>query len=360
VGSGWGLTGGPITTTGNLSLSTANPALPCDSPVNMTLSPSVGSSALTLTVLGNNGSTPSATNPVLVCFRDTTLGSGDPVWVAITSALSITVPSGATLGVGNGVPFRVWLFGQNNAGTVVLGVALCSKVPVTYGCEFWEQALISGVGISSGSTTPGQLYTSTSTTSLEGRILGWVSFEAGLATAGAYTSLASTVTQVVSAGSPRPGHVTPLTRQQNGGAANTTNTYTPSNTAPAPANGGALYSTAVGLASASDLLHVRSQLLMSSSGASSLFSYLYNGTTTLTVSACSTPGSGTSTVCPLDLYLQPGGNSVTYSLYYTGGTGTTYVNQSGAGSTYGGVNNSYIQFDEIMGANDNTELEATG
>jgi hypothetical protein len=56
-----------------------------DTAINLQLNASVASNILTVAVKGNNGSDPSASNPVLVAFRDATVANGDPVWVAITS-----------------------------------------------------------------------------------------------------------------------------------------------------------------------------------------------------------------------------------------------------------------------------------
>lgn len=65
---------------------------------NLKLEFSVGSSALTATVKTRAGATPSADDPVLVCMRSATAGSGDHTLRKITAALSLTISSGSTLG----------------------------------------------------------------------------------------------------------------------------------------------------------------------------------------------------------------------------------------------------------------------
>jgi hypothetical protein len=100
----------------------ANSALSFTEPYNLQCSASVGSNALTVSVLTANGSTPSATSPVLVPVRDVTIANGDPVIVSVTGTLSITVPSGATVGTVSGQASRLWVGLFPNAGTPVLGV----------------------------------------------------------------------------------------------------------------------------------------------------------------------------------------------------------------------------------------------
>src|SRR5262249_14173153 len=91
-----------------------------DEPINLQLNASVASNILTVAVKGNNGSDPSNSNPVLIPFRDSTIANGDPVWRAVTAALSInTAAIGATLGApGSSTPFRLWIVAVDNAGSV--------------------------------------------------------------------------------------------------------------------------------------------------------------------------------------------------------------------------------------------------
>jgi hypothetical protein len=88
-------------------------------PLNFELSRSVGSNALTVSVKTAAGTDPSATDPVHVPFRS---GEGGIVWRTITSALSMTVSSGSTLGHSSGLKQYIYVY-FINAGTVELAVS---------------------------------------------------------------------------------------------------------------------------------------------------------------------------------------------------------------------------------------------
>lgn len=121
-------------------------------------------------------------------FRDTTLTTGDALWAPLSSSLSIIIPSGATLGTANNVPFRIWIFVAYNSGTPILGVATCSSPGNIYGCSAWETIRKSGTGITAGATSAGALYTSANVSNTAVRIIGYVDYASGLATAGVWTS----------------------------------------------------------------------------------------------------------------------------------------------------------------------------
>src|SRR6185312_13608854 len=78
--------------------------------VNVGLSASVNASALTVSLTGIDGSTPSATDPVTILFRNATIATGTPVSRLVTGSASITVASTKTLGTqSSNVPFRLWV-----------------------------------------------------------------------------------------------------------------------------------------------------------------------------------------------------------------------------------------------------------
>jgi hypothetical protein len=91
-------------------------------PANLQLSIGVLSNTLVVAVLDRNGNAPTPASPILVAFRDPTAAGGDPILRAITGSLSITVPSGATLGTVSNQANRIWVGLFDNAGTPVLGV----------------------------------------------------------------------------------------------------------------------------------------------------------------------------------------------------------------------------------------------
>src|ERR1035441_4231416 len=188
--AGWGvaLSGGGV-----FSIATAQPPYGFDMPVNLGLTAVAAGSNLPISVVGANGSSPSATNPVSVPFRSATLATGTPVWAAITSALSIVVPSGATLGTANSVPFRLWIFMELNGGTPELGVAVCSSATQIFPCAAWESTRVTTTTITGLAATSGVLYSTTGVSSDSVRIIGYCDYSSGLATAGAWASACLTL-----------------------------------------------------------------------------------------------------------------------------------------------------------------------
>jgi hypothetical protein len=208
ITAGWGLSSSPnpITTSGTNQISTSQPPYSFDAPVNLGLSASAASSALTITMTGANGSAPSSTNPVCIPFRSTTLATGTPNWSCITATQSITIPSGATLGTSSGVAFRVWLFEEYNAGSPELVVAVCSGGTTIYPCTSWESTTKTTTTISASATSAGVPYATTGVSSDALRIIGYCDYSSGLTTAGTWASACTTL-QLFGPGIKRPGEV---------------------------------------------------------------------------------------------------------------------------------------------------------
>lgn len=181
-------------------------------PINLQINASVSSNLLTIAIkAADSGADPSAAHPVLVPFRDTTAGNGDPIWVTINSALSIsTNATGATLGSSNSVPFRFWICLFNNAGTPVLALINCSTQSATAVAIFPlnESATPSTTAISGSATSAGVFYTPNGTTlaSKAFRIIGYLEYSSGLVTAGTYNT-APTTLQLFGPGNKKPGDV---------------------------------------------------------------------------------------------------------------------------------------------------------
>lgn len=183
-------------------------------PLNLQLDASVSSNLLAVAIkAADTGNDPVAAHPVLIPFRDPTLANGDPVWLSLTTALSIdTNAVGASLGTQNSVPFRFWIVAFNNAGTVVLALINCStassSLPITalqiYPLD--SSALQSTAAMSSAATSAGVFYTPNGTvlTTCPFCILGYLEYGSGLATAGSYAS-APTKVQLFGPGIKKPG-----------------------------------------------------------------------------------------------------------------------------------------------------------
>lgn len=90
---------------------------------NLAFATSVSSNALTVSVKTKSGSDATSTNPIQIGFRDATASTGTYNVRSITGALSLTVPSGATLGdVGGSTIFNIYVYLIDNGGTLELAL----------------------------------------------------------------------------------------------------------------------------------------------------------------------------------------------------------------------------------------------
>lgn len=136
---------------------------------------SVAANALTVTL-----------NPTALTFRSTTLNSGATVALSVAAAISLVVPSGASLGTISTEKARLALVALDNAGTVVLGIA-----NLTGGVNLDETTLVSTTAISSGATSAGVIYSASALTNVPFRVVGSVDITE--ATAGTWATAPTTV-----------------------------------------------------------------------------------------------------------------------------------------------------------------------
>jgi hypothetical protein len=136
---------------------------------------SVSSNAVTVTL-----------NPTSLDFRSSTLSSGTINARFISSAISVVVPSGATLGTASGTKSRIALIAIDNSGTVELAV-----INLAGGSNLDETTLISTVAISAAAAASNVAYSTTARTSVPFRVVGF--FDSTQATAGTWATAPSTV-----------------------------------------------------------------------------------------------------------------------------------------------------------------------
>lgn len=136
---------------------------------------SVAANALTLTL-----------NPTSLDFRAAPLTSGTVNARVVGAALSLVVPSGATLGTVNALSSRLVLLAIDNAGTVELAV-----VNLAGGLNLDETTLINTVAISAGATAANVIYSTTARTGVPFRVVGFV--DSTQAAAGTWATAPSTI-----------------------------------------------------------------------------------------------------------------------------------------------------------------------
>lgn len=135
----------------------------------------VAASAMTVTL-----------QPTSIDFRSTTLSSGAVTTVDIATAVTLVIPSGATLGTANARTSNLAIIAINNAGTVVLGVS-----NIAGGVDLTESGLITSTTISAVSDSSTVIYSTSAQTSKAYRVIGYI--ESTQATAGTWATTPSLV-----------------------------------------------------------------------------------------------------------------------------------------------------------------------
>ena len=317
---------------------------------NCAIGAAIASNNLTLSLLNAAGNNPSAANAIFAPFRTApaSTSSEKPVFAEITSALSVTINNGDTLGTANNVAFRIWVVLYDNGGTPALGVINCLNgtgiTPLDESMLVSPTATIgnsAGVFYSGASVAAGSPF----------RIIGYAEYGLGLATAGTWNAL-PTKMQLFGPGVHKPGDVVqdtgPVTLST---GASTTNTCTIGSSAPTTAQGISGGSVSITPTSAANLLDVAGQAALSNSGTNNyLVGYLYNGTSVVAMGLeyYLTGYGGYPIPVPVG-YAQRAGQTtaITWTIYGTSNGNTTYINESNSSAAvFGAV--SKLRIREIM------------
>lgn len=182
--------------------------------LNGVLTATVAANALTIAVKTKAGADPSAADPVYVIFRDANAALGGYSVMALTAAVSLVISAGSTLGAVSTIPFRVWLVGFNDGGTFRLGAVQC-VLSQAIGGAGREVLSIFGLGSYSiggsnieggagGADSPGIIYANAAVAAKPYCVLGYMTWETGLAVAGTWNAGPTIIEQFVR-GMPLPG-----------------------------------------------------------------------------------------------------------------------------------------------------------
>jgi len=149
---------------------------------NLSISATVASNALTVAVKGNDGNNPSETNKVRIAFRKSTLTDGKYDIISLTSALSLVLSAGSSLGFEANEFGRIYVWAVNNAGTIKLGLSRSADIyPET---DLQTTVAEGGAG---GADSASTLYSDAVYTSKAVRCIGYIEITTG-ATAGNWSS----------------------------------------------------------------------------------------------------------------------------------------------------------------------------
>ena len=166
-----------VTTTGTLTFSGGGSMTKLAEPTIKPITATVASNALTVTL-----------NPTTLDFRSSTLTSGTVTSRLVSSAISVTVSSGSTLGTVSGQQSRIVVLAIDNAGTVELAV-----VNIAGGNDLTETGLISTTaeGGSGAADSASTIYSTSARSNVAYRVVGYI--ESTQATAGTWATTPSTI-----------------------------------------------------------------------------------------------------------------------------------------------------------------------
>lgn len=331
-------------------------------PINLAIACSVAGNALTIALKGKDLNDPSPTNPVLIPFRNVTPGTGDYTWLAVTAATSLVVSSGSTLGTANSVPFRFWLVGFNDGNTFRLGIINCVSTSAGAGSGRNVTSIfpLRGWTIAS-STTEGGLgaadsaqvfYTGTAVAAKAYSVLGYVTYEAGLATAGSYASVPSRV-HVLTRDTPLPGDIIQVQRTQTGAVATGTTTIPLDDTIPQQTEGDQYLSQTITPSSEANVLGITASLQLSSSASNNHVVALFQDAIANALAAMWETNSGAGSEAPVSLQhlmLADTASATTFKIRAGGNNaGTTTLNGRASGRFLAAVAASSLEITEMMG-----------
>lgn len=325
---------------------------------NMSIAASVAANVLTVSLKTAAGNDPSANDPVLIPFRSATAATGTPDIIAVRSALSIdTNTTGATLGSANSVAFRFWLVAFNNSGTSVLALINCVSGGATVANVYplAEDGVASSTAMSGSATSAGVFYTpnGTTVTSKAYRILGYIEYSSGLATAGTYGS-APTKIQIFGPSIKRPGDIVQVAMNRYTTAASIGSPFIPNDdTIPQSTEGTQILSATATPTSAANVWLVTIQMAATASGALYVGASLFNGGSNAVAASILTPAAADFINAILLQYmaLANGTSSVTWTVNTAASSGTVTINGVTSGPTrkYGGVMAATLNVQEVMG-----------
>lgn len=182
-------------------------------PENLGIAVSASGSALTVALKGADGNDPSGSNIVYLPFRSATGTTGTITTRQVTSATSLTISSGSTMGVSSTTAFRLWLLAFDDGGTVRLGLVNClsqasSVATSILGLTDNGIASSTAEGGSGAADSAQVIYTGTAVTSKPYRILGYLEWNTSGVTAGTWTTTNLALVQPYHVGIPTPGQPT--------------------------------------------------------------------------------------------------------------------------------------------------------
>ena len=320
---------------------------------NVGLAVSVGASAITIALKQQDGSTDpnTGTAAVNIAFASATATSGGTTMRSVTSALSLTISNGSSLGFASTTATqRVWVGAIDNAGTVVLGA--WTSLSGTNLRRFNDGDVVSTTaeGGAGGADSAQTIYTTAAQTSKVLRVLGY--FEIQAAASYAWTNSPSVV-RVMQPGLPKTGDVIQRLRTSTAAVITGTNTTPFDDTIPQLSETNLANSQAITPTSSLNVLKIEANgTAATSSGADLMAQGIWQDSTAnaIAVQWNTTLGANNAAEVFTSYQMLAGTtSSTTFKQGFAGSAaGTTTINGTSAARKYGGVLSCYISVEEIF------------
>jgi len=320
-------------------------------PANFALSASVNANALTVSLTTALGNTPSALSPVTIPFRSATAATGSLTIRTVTASTTIVVASTKTLGTSNSTPFKIWIVVVDTGSGVELGVINC----LAGAAPSFSIYPLRADGIISPTATPGNsaqvFYTTSGQTSKPYRVLGYIEYGSGLATAGTWASTPTKI-QVFGPDVALPTTAIQVQRNETGAVATGSTQIPLDDTIPQNTEGDQYLSQAITPSSAANILYITHVGYYSSATATRALTAALFQDSTANALAVGYSGETTGTIVnavPINHMILAGTvSSTTFKIRMgTNGSGTNTFNGASGGRFFGGTFCSHLTIEEI-------------
>jgi hypothetical protein len=305
----------------------------------------VTANALTISVKTLGGTDPTATDFISISFAN---ADGTYTSRRITTALSLVVSNGSTLGTQNSIPFQTWFVIFDDAGTLRIAITMCTSSGIIYPISDSGTADAFAEGGSGNADSFATFYANAAITGKSYRIIGSARWTSGLSVAGVWSVNPNNIKQF-SLGSQTPGAIVNESLFINSILATGTTVIPDDNTIPTVSEGFAHTNTPL-VPTPGNVIEVEVQLPCSCTVAGTIIGALNKGGAAIAVGRADI--SVANAVATISIYFRETvvSGTVTYSLRLgPSSAGTLTVNGVNSAGKFGGTLNSKQRFTEYLG-----------
>lgn len=320
--------------------------------LNGSITTSVNAGALTISITNYDGSAPSTSSPVRAAFRSATAATGTATVRSLTSATTLVISSGSTFAATSGSALRLWVVLFDDGGTVRVGAINClSSANNIYPLASWDIASSTAEGGGGGADSSHTFYTGTAVSSKPYQVIGYLTWEGGLATAGTW-NVTPTRAQLFTSSTRLPGTAVQVARTSSSSVATGTTQMVSDDTIPQNTEGDEYMSQAITPTSAANMLTIRYTAQLAFNNTGSIISALFRDTTASSLTATVTFISSTNANSQHHASCRAKSETTSSTTFKmrAGSTGANTVTFNGSNTSrlFGGVIHSFIEVEEIM------------